>query len=324
MDPRDRTLGPIATESPDDREIVVVDFGDLLRKLILSEQVILESNRFKEIPLLVQKFGYDGVTELLLSGRIRIHSDALTFGDVGDMAIGDRGQPLPLGSYAFAIVRIADQKEYMHGNLQCIDDAPGLKGRQGQKLRKLVADTTTTPPESKGQLASEQLDRDLETNASVLKRSVALAARREYGRQIQPHEFELRIERISEQDWRTETNLGERARLTPERVDKVVQRGLLAVGGLNLRIEYMERYSAMTGFRADELSIMEDKLDFLARRFDPDIQEERFERVIDLIGLPDVDASPDVHKLCVSGGREEQSRADVLFRAAAAATGGFR
>jgi hypothetical protein len=297
VDPRDRILGPIATESPDDREVVIVDFGDLVRKLILSDEVILESIRLKEIPWLVQKFGYDGVTALLRSGRVRIHCDALTFGEVGDTTIlqqrAKKG-PLPLGSYAFSLVQTADRKEYMHGNLQCINEAPGLKARQAQKLRRLVAEKSITPPVDKGKRAREQFERDLETNAAVVKRSVAVAARREYGRQIAPHEFELGIERIDEQDWRSETNLGERARLTPERVDKVVQRGLLAVGGLNLRTEYMERYSAMTGFQAGELSIMEDKLGFLARQLDPDIHVERFERVIELTELPDVDPSPDV------------------------------
>ena len=67
--------------------------------------------------------------------------------------------------------------------------------------------------------------------------SVAIAARREYGRRIAIADLDLRVERIDEQDWRTETNLGELTRLSAERVDKVVQRGLLAVGGLNLRIE---------------------------------------------------------------------------------------
>jgi hypothetical protein len=71
--------------------------------------------------------------------------------------------------------------------------------------------------------------------------------------------------------------------------------GLLGVGGLNQRIEFMETLQAMTGFQSDELPLMESKLRFLTRQVDPDIQDERFERIVELVGLPAVDANPDVH-----------------------------
>jgi hypothetical protein len=233
---------------------------------------------------------------------VRILCDALTFGQVGRLtSLESRAKKgeLPLGSYSFSIVRIADRRDYIHQNLQFIDESPGLKGKQAQKLRKLVADKLLTPPDDKGQRAMKQFERDLEANALPLKRSVAIAARREYGLEIEPDEFELLVERIDEEDWRTETNLGDRTGLTAEAIDKVVERGLLGVAGLNLRIEYMERYVAMTGFQVNELPTMEEKLGFLARQLDPNVQEERFERVIELVGLPDVDGSPDVQDIDV-------------------------
>jgi hypothetical protein len=296
MDPRDRHFGPIASINQE-TDVVTVDFGDLVRKLVLSEQVILESIRLKELPLLVQKFGFDGIKELLTSGRLRIHCDALTVGQTGQtLALESRARKglLPLGSYSFSVVRIADRKEYIHQNLQPINDSPTLKGKQAQKLRKVVAGSLVTPPESAGKQTMAQLERDLENNVPLLKTSVSIAVRNHFGREIHAKDFELRVERIDADDWHTETNLGERVGLDAETTHKAVELGLLGVGGFNQRLEYMESYAAMTGFKAGELPIMEEKLGFLARQLDPEAQQERFQRVIELVGLPDVDANAEV------------------------------
>jgi hypothetical protein len=300
MEIRDRLLGPIASVTDPANDTLVVDFGDLVRKLILSERFILESNRLREIPGLVRKFGYDGVTELLRSGRVRILVDALTVGSVGHFGGGGvrpGKQPLPPGSYSFGMVRLHAPKEVVHQDLLAINRIPGLSDKQAKKLRKLVAERLVELPESRGNKTIDALHRDLEANAPLLKTSVAIAARQEYGRTISPTDFELRIERIDEQDWRSETDLGSRANLTDARVHKVVEHGLLGAGGLNLRIEYMELYNAVTGIRVNELPLMEEKLGFLARQLDPDAQLERFERVIELLDLPDAAESPEVHDI---------------------------
>jgi hypothetical protein len=296
VDPRERQFGPVASWDSDTDE-VHIDFGDLVCKPVLSEQVILESIRLKELPLMVQKFGYDGLTELLSSGRLRIYSDALTVGQLGQtVGLESRAQKgiLPLGSYSFAVVRAANRKEYIHQNLQEINQAPGLGSKQAQKLRKLVAGRLVTSPETAGSQTMAQLERDLEGNVPLLKASVALAVRNHFGRDIGADDFEFRVERIDADDWRTETNLGERLGFDSETTHKAVERGLLGVGGFNQRIEYMETYAAMTGFQSAELPLMEEKLGFLARQLDPDAQQDRFDRVIELAGLPDVDPRPEI------------------------------
>lgn len=57
----------------------------------------------------------------------------------------------------------------------------------------------------------------------------------------------------------------------------------------------METYRALTGFRADDIPLLEEKLSFLARQLDPGVQNKRFERVIELTGLPDVISDPEIH-----------------------------
>jgi hypothetical protein len=296
MDLRDRLVGPVASIADPERDELAVDFGDLIRKLILSERFILQSHRLREIPLLVRKFGYNGVVELLRSGRMHILLDALSVGSIGHIT-GDLRQgktPLPLGSYSFGVVRLQSTPQTVHKDLEPINAIPGLADKQSKKLRRLVAERLAVLPETRGGRTIDAFHKDLEANAPILRTSVALALRREYGRSVNPNDFELRIDRVDEDDWHTETDLGTKTRLTDERVHKVVERGLLGVGGLNVRLEYMQIFNAVAGFQIDELPLMEDKLGFLARQLDPDAQLDRFERVIELAGLPDADPDPNV------------------------------
>lgn len=194
----------------------------------------------------------------------------------------------------FLFDRVQDRKEFIHKNLQAINETPGLGGRQAQKIRKLVAESLVTPPETPGTPALLQLVQDLTNNVPAIKSSVAIAAREHYGREIAPNDFELRVERIAEEDWHVETNLGAQVGLDAEATHKAVEHGLLGVGGLDLRIEYMKTYNAMTGLKIGELPVLEEKLELLARQLDPDVHKERFERVIEVLGLPDIDPRVDV------------------------------
>ena len=105
----------------------------------------------------------------------------------------------------------------------------------------------------------------------------------------------VRVEALDETDFRVETNIrDELPGLDEETAHKVIERGVIGVAGLHMRIDDMEQYQAMSGFRYGETPLMEEKLGFLARQLDPDVQVERFERVVELLDLPDVDPNPDV------------------------------
>lgn len=76
MEIRERVIGPIAyvetaadSNTPED-ELTRVDFGNLVRKLILFDRVLVELGSLGEVSLLVRKFGFAGVRDLLASGRI--------------------------------------------------------------------------------------------------------------------------------------------------------------------------------------------------------------------------------------------------------------
>ncbi|MCA1656815.1 MAG: hypothetical protein LC713_03750, partial [Actinobacteria bacterium] len=88
------------------------------------------------------------------------------------------------------------------------------------------------------------------------------------------------------------TDIGKRLQLSPEEADAAVQRALLGISDLNRRIEDMESYEAVVGFRGQELPIVEKKFEFLVNQFYPEAQEARFGRVIAIADLPDPESAP--------------------------------
>jgi hypothetical protein len=291
VDARDRHLGPIAVV---DRrhETLAVDFGELIRKLVLFDRVIVESRRFRELAPLVQKFGYYEVRKLLQSGRINLVLDTLTVGSLKGSPYG----PMPLGSYVLGAGTILASPANLEADLAgSIGAIAGLSAKRAEELRALVLERLVRLSETTGDGIMDGFNRDLAMNAPVLRTAIADAARREYARSVDPAELTLNLERTNDYTWRTDTNLAALTRLSAERVHNVVEKGLVAAGHLTARLKLMEVHQAVTGFRDDELSLVEDKLTYLARLIDPDAQLQRFARVIELFGLPNVDLQANVH-----------------------------
>ena len=297
MEMRNRIIGPVRVQPNGESAKAHVDYGDFVRKLILSEQFIFEAGLLEDFPLLIAKFGYDGMAELLQSGRMRVLADFFTCTNTGQTDILDWRRKkgiLPLGSYSLSVVALHELKDHIHKGMAAIDAIPGLKVKQSKKIRKLIADRMLLLPADKGTPTIQQSNLDIATNPMLLKRAIAVGAREHFQLEVAPDDFSFSAEFLDDTDFRTETNLGEVLGLDAEIVHKVVERGVLGITGLNQRIEFMERYDAVTGFKVNELDLFEEKLGFLARQLDPDASHERLQRVVELLDLPDADPDPDV------------------------------
>jgi hypothetical protein len=295
MELRDRFLGPIGRETGGDEEApMTVDFGDLVRKLVLFDQIIVESHNLKEPALVAQKFGYDGAKALLESGRVRLVNDMVWVADIGQAPRPDR-PVLPPGSYSINAVRLTPPREFLSRQLHKIDAIPGLSAKHAKRLRQLAGSHIASNPEEAVRIAQEQITRDFKVNSPILKMSVARALKRQCKIDLDPAQFELRLERLSERDWCAETDLGRLTDLTAKQAHDVVGQGLSAASTLNTRLALMREFMALTGFQANDLPLFEEKLEFLARDLDPGLQNQRFDRVREIVGMPDVSGDPAVH-----------------------------
>jgi hypothetical protein len=295
MELRDRFLGPIGGETGGDAEApMTVDFGDLVRKLVLFDQIMVESHNLKEPAAIAQKFGYDGAKALLESGRVRLVNDMVWVADIGQAPRPNRPL-LPPGSYSINAARLTPPQEFLSRQLHLVDAVPGLTKKQAKRLRQLVGSRIVSNPEEAVRLAQEQITRDFKASPPILKVSVSRALKRQCKIDLDPAQFELRLERLSERDWRAETDLGRLTKLTTKQVHDVVGQGLSAASTLNVRLALMREFTALTGFQAADLPLFEEKLEFLARDLDPGLQNERFDRVREIVGMPDVSGDAAVH-----------------------------
>ena len=288
MELQDRFLGPIGRETGGDAEgPVAVDFGNLVRNLILFDQIFVELHNLKEPAPIAQKFGYDGAKALLESGRVRLVNDMVWVADIG-LAPRPKRPILPPGSYSINAVRMTPPREFLSRQLHRIDDVPGLTSKQAKRLRQLVGSRLVTNPEEAVRSAQEQITKDFETCPPILRASVARALKRGFEVDIDPSQLEFRLERLSERDWRAETDLGRLTKLNAKQVHDAVGQGLLATAALNVRLGLMREFTALTGFQANDLPLFEEKLEFLVRELDPSVQHQRFDRVREIVGMPDV------------------------------------
>lgn len=274
-----------------------MDFGDLVRKLVLSERFVLESMGFTEFPLLIRKFGYDGVMEMLKSGLVEVQCEfaGVVFSHEG----------LPLGSHRIEVMSV-EPTQHIERSLSKLYEIPGLTAKQTSALHSQVTQITVEPPSNVGLAMLAKLEADIESGSPILKTAVTHLLNGRVGRLTGVEDFSLTLipaphpghaKDVVEVDQIREcrTDLGERYGFSREDIHEIVEGAITAVGCLNRRIELMEQLNAVTGFQTDELALFDEKLSFLARQLDPDVGEQRFARVVELADLPDVSPAADTH-----------------------------
>jgi hypothetical protein len=289
MDLRKRLIAPFASVSPTDE--LTVDLSGFILRLVLFEKYILQSRRLREFPALLSAFGYEGVSELLSSNAIDIHCEALTIGQIGQLGIFEprkRKGLLPLGSYCFSLVGVPDHKQYIHDCLQPLHEIKGLHRKNVKKLKLDIVSRLLKSGTEVDNDIMQQFKTDLRSNVPNIKTAIAVALRDKLSIEINPSDFYIKIDPIDEDDFHTETNISDVFRLSDEEVHHVVERGLLAIGGLNQRIAEMKAYTAISGFRDLDIPLFDEKLKFITRAILPEEQEERLRRVFVIKGFQDL------------------------------------
>lgn len=263
-------------------------WGALIRRLILFEEVVVDSYGMRELPAIIEALGPEQFVDLLESRAVLIRGDGWALGEVGNAGVlGGRG-PLPPLSFSVApLVPVPEgRKEHISRSLAEIRAIP-LGTKTSQRVRLAIVDALTPFPDSPGRLTMDQLPTDLTMRLDIVRAATDWALR-EYGnRNPEGVDYDIRLHQEEEDVFRAETDLGERFGLEVEEVDRVLERAVLAVGGLNERFEQMAAYNAVTGLRETELQLLDAKLAALPESVDPDRQEQRLTRVLELANLPD-------------------------------------
>jgi hypothetical protein len=306
---RDRILAPVAKRDAEGN-VTGANLGALIRRLILFGEVVIDSYGMRELPGLVDALGPEQFVQLLESGAVRVRADGWVLGEVGDDAASlGRETPLPPLSFALApLVPVQEyRKETISRHLGVIRDMP-LDTKTSQRVRLAIVDSLTPFPEHPGRLTMNQLPTDLTKRLDLVGAATGWALREFGNRDPEGVDYSIRLHQETEDVFRAETDIGERFGLTEEEVDRVLERAVLAVGALNERFELMESYNAVSGLREAELRLLDAKLTGVMREIDPDRQEQRLTRVLELANLPDpetAEGTVNVERLLAAREHEE-------------------
>jgi hypothetical protein len=281
-------------------ETIRVDVGALVRRLLLFDTYILESNRLLEIPRLAEGFGPRGLITLLQSGVLKIQCEAFTIGEVGRLSLSEKRRrlgPLPLGSLALATVKSADPEQYLHESLQTVNQT-NLPLKQAIKVKKAIVENLENSPAEAGAetLANTRLDVG---KPDLLKTAIVRAARQTAGCQVSPELLSVKTEILDEEDFRIESNLATITGLDQVKAHDVLAQAVLAIAGVNSRIEAMKAHDCLSGVMGEDVAFLGEKLAFLWKEIAPQRQEARFDRVIELTGLPDISTAAEDHRIDV-------------------------
>jgi hypothetical protein len=240
------------------------------------------SVRLQEFPHLAKYLGYEGLRDLLFSRALEIRCEWFQLAQVGQSGL--LGSPrLPLLKYQFNWIDAHDREGDIAKGLDSLAGTPGLRNRQIRVLREAITDAIKPlSQESKRQLWPDFLGEM--QNPTILKAATEMALMKMTSGRGFP--FELKLHRESEEIFTAETNLAAINGLGLDNAHKIIEAGLMGVAGLSQAIAEMKVYSALSGFRDEELPLFRTKLQSLADVLTSGKREAGFQRVIELADLP--------------------------------------
>jgi len=283
MDISSRLIGVSAVMSQDSK-VIAVDISGLIRRLLLFDKYILVSIRLQEFPIVARYLGYEGLRDLLAANLIEIRCECFQLAQVAQSGLF--GDPvLPSFNYRFNWIDAQDRNKYIHDGLQLMHGTPGLRRNQIVKLKGAIAGAIRPLPEGTRTQLWPPFQNELIHNPRLVNAAVEMVVQTRLGLSNLP--FSLAVHQESEDGFKVESDLQHVAKIDELTAHKTIEEGLMGVAGLSQSIGEMKAYSAISGFRDEELPLFKHKLDFLADAVSSQTREQNFRRVIDLAGIPE-------------------------------------
>lgn len=279
MNIQQTVFGEVAIRSQG--QVLGVDFGTLLRRLLLFDNVIIKSVRLKEIPSLVRTFGKTGFPLLLKSGILRISCESTTI--LIERAVNGV-RDLPLSHFSFGVVDIAEREKVLRSQLAALQGVAGLKNAERASLEETVLTQLVRPPRDYGAEVQAQLESDLRNNALALRVAISQQA----GKYGPAHLLTVDVAETSQKVFHITTNLTHALKLSAEQEHDILKNSVSAVANLNQRIADMQAYSAITGFTQSEAPLLFGKFAGIIAPQNPEPAEQQFKRVIAIANLPEL------------------------------------
>lgn len=293
-----RVVGNYVVRTPDGG--VATDVAALLEDVLLFDHVVVDSSRLIEFRELVAKFDSGAVTDLLKSGCLSVHCDALCVATNGSHHLPPRlGVDFPCNAFSVAVVGLpsCDHPGYVRDAMAELVPDPTLRGKRYIKLKGAIADRLTYVSRDRyaGILGIETA-RDLVGKPDLVALAVSGMLARSRGLELSPSAMRIELTELEPTVFSAKSNLAELG-VAPPIAAEAIRGAALAIGTRNYRIAGMELLDAVAGFQDDDLPLFENKLAFLECDLSPDNRRAALRHVVEVGGLPSFGALIDARQL---------------------------
>ena len=266
----------------DEENDFCLDIGGLICRLLLFDTYVLDSNHLLEIPHIVRLFGCGGFTELLKAGILEFDSSVRGI-CVPDSTPPDEPSTHP-GFHNVCLFGFRDPKMMTSEDISSVLQRLDLHGKDRERIRVAIRKVLHPLSAEAGTKGAKQLESDLLRGSGEVRLAVRMAVKRKFN--IEAGDFELQFDLDKRGVYRHVTNLGQVHNLDKHQVHDIIEKAIIAVGGMETRVEEMETLQAMAGFTGEDLPLFEAKLGILYRARLPEKGEGAFHRVMDIAGIP--------------------------------------
>ena len=286
----------IANET--DGGALIVDVPRLVISLLLFDRVVVRSNRLREFDTLVRIFGARGVQTLLASGALRVYCHVVTMGQTGQSDLGQT--QLPLNSFRFASIQIADRRRYLHGCMKNIEEIAAAHYRDLIRLKREIASALIDIPTDISEELQAHFIANLRGSRELVEMGVEMATARFVVGERRVPPIELRLDQIGDREFTVaESNLS-RLGFDRNTEHRIIERGLLSLGSIADRVVHMRALNAVTPFLDRDVPLFGRRLQAVIERAAPETLIARALRVLTIPRFPvvsDAEGSIDAEKL---------------------------
>jgi hypothetical protein len=261
-----------------------------LVNLLLFETCIIDSFRLEEWGRLLALFGYDAVVTLLRDPSIELNCDAVF---VGCSRTDAQVQRMPSGLLRvgpLALLHGGIVREYsIPKYLERLRTTLPLSAPQIDDLSQVISNKILPRPVNAGSAAFEHFVSDLGRNVPSVREAMSRSVRWRMSDNFDTTPLSIEFHALDHCAVDVVTNLHNVPGVGEDGVTDIAVSVAVAVGGISERLEKMRNLTCILGTVEDELPIFSSELAFIASSVAADAQVGRFERVLQVAGLPDLD-----------------------------------
>ncbi len=285
-------------------EDYAVDINSLVMRLLLFDHYTIDSPLMRDLALITQNFGIQGAEDLLKSGVISIHTDAIS------MAIMERtdelghrkavnyqtNQLLPYNHYDPIVIQPADRDDYLESGFSNIDKL-SFSSAELSSYKNAILDTVIKREQSIGMVpeAKEAIG-----GSNEIAKSAVLLALSDRGHAIpNPAALQVTFYLDGPNIISAESNIRELVAMNNYEQHKVLESAILKIYAYFQRIGLMKEYNSIAWFNDQDSTLLRKNVQLISDTIASNTQEEQFTRIVELKNLPllDNEQQIDVHQL---------------------------